>query len=488
MNDRRLVLRNTALLLVAQAVVTPLSIAVNAITARVLGPSEFGTLFLAISFVTFGMLFVEWGQGNVLTARAAQNRAQAGELLGSSLLFRGVAALAVLGSLLLVARYLGHDARFSRIVALCALISLLGTLAAAGQDVIRGFERVDFAAGSYVAFQYFIAAISLPVLWLGGRLVQLLLAQAFCALVGVIAVLIALRPLGVPALAVRRGALRELIAEGTPFLAFSLALVLQPSLDALLLARWASPEAIGWHAAAKRLAGVLVAPAGAIVGGLYPTLCRLYPSDRVQYTATARAAFLTTTLFVVPIALCCALFPDVGVMIFSRHAFGPAEDNLRVLSLFVFLTYFSMPLGTCLVSAGLTRAWTAVQLACVAISAALSALLIPWFQAHGGNGGLGVCVSTVVAEVAVLSAALWLVPKGVIDGALGKRMALALLAGAAMALAARLLAPLTSFVAAPISLVVYAACLHFTGGVAPHEEQQILAYVRRRLGRARATT
>jgi O-antigen/teichoic acid export membrane protein len=483
MNDTRLVLRNTALLLLAQAAVTPLSIAINVLMARALGPKEFGALYLAATFVGFGMLFVEWGQGAVLTARVAQDRSHAGQLLGSSLLFRCVSAVLVLGALMLIARYLGHDAGFAVVLALSAAAALFASLAIAVQDVFRGFERMDFAAGSYVAYQYFVALVVVPVLWFGGGLRHVLAAQAACSLLGLGAVLLALRPLGVPRLAARRSSLRELLQQGTPFLGFGIALALQPNVDALFLANWASADAIGWHAAAKRLIGVLVAPAGAIIGGLYPTLCRLYPTDREQYALTARSALVTTALCVIPVALCCAFYPDVGVRIFSRAAFGPAEDNLRVLSLYLLLAYFSMPLGTCLVSAGLTRPWTLAQLGCVAISAGLCPPLIRYFQEGRGNGGLGVCVAMVVSEVAMVAVALWMVPKGVLDRSLAKRLARACVAGAAMALVARLLSWLSPFVGAPLALLTYALCLRATGGITAEETERIFAYLRRKLAR-----
>jgi O-antigen/teichoic acid export membrane protein len=479
-SGRRL-LRNGAVLLVAQVAVTPLAVGVNALMARKLGPSEFGLLYLAGTFVAFAMLFVEWGQGAVLTARAAQQRARAGELLGSSLMFRAAAWLLVSGLMIAVARYVGRDAGFVTILALCALGALFGTLSVACQDVFRGFERFDFAAGSFVVYQYAAALAVVPVLLLGGRLRHVLAAQVTCAIAGCVVVLLALRPLGVPRLSVRSLALRELLAEGTPFLGFGLALVLQPNLDALFMAQWASPAAIGWHAAAKKLIGVLVAPAGAIVGALYPALCRLHAGDPAEYARTARSAFVITGLIATPLALGCALYPELGVLIFSRESFRPAEDNLRVLSLFVFLVYFSMPLGSCLASSGRTRVWSVTQIGCVVISAALCPALIPHFQAHGGNGGLGVCIATVVSEVVMVAIALRLVPKGVLDRSVARRLALGLLSGGAMAATAGGLRWLTPFAAAPLALAAYALCLHWTGGIEPEEERLAFAFIRRKL-------
>ncbi|HEY6558874.1 MAG TPA: flippase [Polyangiaceae bacterium] len=480
-HNQRLVLRNTAFLVLAQAIVTPLSVLLNALMGRYLGPAEFGELYLASTFVGFGFLFVEWGQGAVLTGRVATERSRAGELLGSSLLFRTGAALLVAAALALLAFALGYPTSFLTVLLLATLGSLFGTLTLAGQDILRGYERTDFAAASYVAYQLLITAVVVPLLWLGARLKHVLIAQAVCAALGLVVTLAALGRFGVPKLRVQKGTVRELVRRGTPFLGFGIALALQPNVDAVFLSKLASEEAIGWHAAARKLIGVLVYPAGALIGALYPTLCRLYAEDRAEYARTARGAFVTTTLLVVPIALCCGLFPDVGVRIFSRESFAPAEDNLRVLSVFLFLVYFSMPLGTCLTAAGRERAWAVLQLGCVAISLALDPLFVSYFQARHGNGGLGVCIAAVISEVLMLSGALYLVPKGIFERALLRRLALAALAGVAMAAVARALSSFSSFVAAPAALLAYAGCLLLTGGIEPSERSALIGVVKRRL-------
>lgn len=480
--------KHAALLLAAQVVVTPLSVLVNAVMARKLGPSEFGELFLISTFISFGLLFIEWGQGAVLTARSAQARESAGELLGTSLAFRTLAALAVGALMLIAARLVAGAEDFSRLLAYATGAALFGSLAIACQDVVRGFERIDFAAASYVGYQLLVAAAVVSVLLLGGHLPEVIGAQLACSVLGFCVMLVALRPLGVPRLALRRRALGHLIDQGTPFLGLGLALVLQPSVDALMLAEYAAPEAIGWHAAARKLIGILVYPVTAIIGGLYPTLCRLHANDRNAYNQTAQSALAVVALISVPVAVGCALFPDLGVRLFSRTSFRPAEDNLRVLALFLLPAYFSMPLGTCLASAGLTRSWSVAQLGCVAVSALLDPVLIQYFQAHAGNGGIGVGVAAVISEVAMLAFALFQVPRGVLVAALGRRFLLALLAGGAMAATGYALAGASSFVAAPLSLCAYGLCLRATRAIDRDEERRVLAYIRQKLAFRRSAS
>jgi O-antigen/teichoic acid export membrane protein len=474
------ILRNAFFLVISQAIVTPLSLVINAVMGRYLGTTAFGELYLAGTFAGFGFLLVEWGQGALLTGEVARDRTRAGELLGSSIVFRLAASVVVGVALVLVAFYLGKDAAFATVLLLVVVSAAMGTVVGAAQDVVRGFERMDFGAASYVGWQVLRLVVVVPTVLAGGRIRAVLVAQAVCGAIGLVVVLRLLGRVGVPRLGFRGTTVKELFARGTPFLVFGLATALQLNVDALFMARYASPEAVGWYAAASKLQGALVYPAGVLIAAIYPTLCRLHVEDLAAYRRTAAAALRTTTILVVPVALCCFLYPDVGVRLYSRDAFRPAEDDLRIMAAYLFLVYFSMPVGTSLVAAGKQRAWAITQFGCVVSSLVLSPLLIRRFQASHGNGGLGVCLASVCAEVLMVIIGVALLPRGIFDRTFRRKLALALLAAAVMAGVGLATLRFTSFVSAPLALGAYLLCLRLTGVLDRSQLETLRGLVRRR--------
>jgi O-antigen/teichoic acid export membrane protein len=412
--DASRVFRNTSLLVIAQAIVTPISVAINAIAGRTLGSANFGLLYQALTFTSFVFLFVEWGQSNVLTGRVATQRAAAGELLGSGISSRLAIAAAALIVVPIVCALAGYDRNFILVFELSMLGATFASVAAACQDVFRGYERTDFAAASYVGWQLLSAAIVIPTLLAGGRLQTLLIVQVCSGAFAMMFVLKMLPRMQVPKLSVRWEVIKGLFRAGHPFILFGLVLLLQPLIDAAMLSKFAATEAMGWYAAARKLVGILIYPAAALVAALYPTLCRLNVENQEAFRKTAADALFLVALVVVPVALGCGLFPQVGVAIFGQQNFAPAADDLRILAPYVFLVYFSMVIGSCLVSSGRQNSWTAVQLGSVVVSASLDPLLIGWFQTRYGNGGLGVCTAAVISEVLMVTGGLWLLPTGIL--------------------------------------------------------------------------
>jgi O-antigen/teichoic acid export membrane protein len=482
---KRLVARNTLYLTASQAMTVPLSVLVNALTARYLGAETFGYMYLAGTFCGFAILGVGWGHEGVLPAVVAQDHRRAGALLGSAFAWRAALAVVVYPAMALLCHLLGYGSELQWALALTFLGSVLTSCVAACKDTIRGFERADIPAYVHLGQQFLWALLVVPVLLLGGRMRGVLLIADATLMVVLAWILRTLRAVGVGKLLIERSALRSLFFGGTPFVLFSLAMALQPLIDAAYLSKLGSLEAVGWFAVARRLIGLLLFPASALISALYPTLCRLWVDDRDDFLRVTRGSLHSVALIAMPIALGCALYPDVGIAIFSKKAFGPAASDLRVLALFLFLVYFTMPIGTCVLAAGKQRAWSIVQSLCVGVSLVLDPLLTPWFQRRYGNGGLGPCSAAVLSELIVVGCGLWLMPRGVFDAKIRKTLLFALLSALAMALAARLLRSITPFVAAPLAVLAYGCALWATGEVHLSQLSKVTGAVTRKFSRPR---
>ncbi len=478
-----LVFRNTMLLMIAQVVTTPLSIAVNAVMGRYLGPADFGFLYLAGTYINFGFLAVDWGQAGMLPLMVSRARDRAGEILGSALAWRLVVAPVVYVVLASICSLLGYSRTLQILLALAFIGSVVGTVSSACQDAIRAFERTDIAAITQVLASLLSVLVVVPVLILGGGIRGVLVAQAACSSLVLIVLLRTLRGMGIRRPTFSRDVVKQLLVGGVPFLVFGIGMVMQPTIDAAYLSTLGSAESVGWYAAARKLIGVLATPASALIAALYPTLARLFPTDENGFRRTSRDALRTSSLLAAPLALGCFLFPDVGVRIFSKMTFGPAQDDLRILAPFIFLLYFSMPLGACLAAAGRTKRWAGTQLLCVAVSAVLDPILVPRFQARFGNGGMGVCVATTVSELLMVGAALTVAPPGILDRLLLKTLLIAAIGGAAMAGAARLLSGITPYVAAPLAVAAYFGCVWVMGGIEPEQVAMFRSAIARKARR-----
>jgi len=476
-------LRNTVYLTLSQAVTIPLAVVSNALIGRYWGPEEFGHLYLATTLCTFGVLGLEWGQQGAVPALVARDRSKAAAYLGTSLVWRALASVVVAMILAVICWLLGYPRPILWAVGLAFPVAVLNSYGALFKDTIRGFERTDIPALAHVAQQVMLLLVLVPVLVLGGRLRALLVGQIVVTALVAVYLRRSLRHVGLGRLAVDRSAIKPLLNLGTPFVFFGLAMVLAPNINATFLSKLVPEEVIGWYGVSQRLVGLLVFPASALVGALYPTLCRLHQENKDEFVQVARNSLYGVSLLAIPAAVGCGVFPEVGVAIFGIERFWGAADHLRLMSLYVFLVYFSMPLGISILASDRQRAWTLVQCICLVVSLVGNPFLIPYFQRTMGNGAMGTCLTLVLSEVLVVACGIALSSRSLFDRSFVKSFTLASLSGLAMTAVGLSLKPVSLFLAVPLSGLTYVAAAWLSGAVQPATSDIVKRFMARRLAR-----
>jgi O-antigen/teichoic acid export membrane protein len=452
---RQLVARNTLALVFAQFITTPVSILVNAILARSLGASDFGTIYLASTILTVGFLVVEWGGLGQVAAAVARNRSDSAAIFGTGVVLR----LAFSSALLLLigpfARVMGYGATVRMALALVGIKLALVSLSSLCSSILRGFERLKWYARAAVFANLLDASLVIPTLLIGGRLQAVLTVQAAAAAGALMVQIVLVMKLRIGRPRIRRAALSMLLGGGFGFLLLDLVLKLQPYIDAAFLSRLAPSAALGWYGAASRIVGVLIFPVTTLTLALYPTLARLWKEDRGTYDSMVRLGIRTVMVLGIFAATGTVLFSNLIVrLLFGAERFGPAADDLAVLAGYVLLVYTSILLSAAIGAAGRQLLWALAQSFCLVVSVVLDPILIPYFQARFGNGSLGVCVSVVVAEVAMVGAGLLLVPAGSLEASLRSTLLRTLTAAAGMGAVGFILRSMAP-VAIPATVVSY---------------------------------
>jgi O-antigen/teichoic acid export membrane protein len=459
-------LRNTLFLVLSQFVSAPLSMVINAVLARKLGAEDFGTIYLASTMAALGFLFVDWGQTATITQRVALRNLDVSELIGTSFALKSILVVATTIVLAGIAWALGYSRAVFLALGLTIVQQIFISLTATYTAVMRGIERLDWVSGLTVAGNLMMAALVIPAALLGGGLSGTLAAQAFAALftLFVTSRLLAREKLPPPRATREMG--RTLMKFGGSFVLFNIVLALQPYVDAVILSRLSSTEAVGWYAAARRFLGLLIFPATTVGFVLYPNMSRLWHEDKARFTNLLRMSLR----LVITVGVCASmgtyLFAGFAInVLYSNAGFGPAIADLQVLAAFIFLLYFTLILGAGIAASGKQFPWAIAQIMCVVVSAIGDPFLVPYCERHYGNGGLGVCIAAVISEVFMLTAALVLMRKEKLLAALASAALPALAGATGMWLVARGLRNFPAPLGMACCVMVYAVLVVALGGV-----------------------
>src|ERR1700736_2651724 len=162
--------RNVVHLGLGQVATTILAILLSATMARMLGPSDFGLLYLVISIATFAYVVVDWGHGPFIIRETARHPERSGDLLGSALAVRAPAALLACAVAVATTWLLGYDVRTRVLTGALILGWLPQYLGLSFGWVFRGHERMDLDAVLNVVLKLATVIGSIAFLALGGGL------------------------------------------------------------------------------------------------------------------------------------------------------------------------------------------------------------------------------------------------------------------------------------------------------------------------------
>jgi len=467
-------------LVLGQIATTALAIVFSAALGRQLGAADFGVFFLVTTMGTFAYVVVEWGQGQYVVREVARHPEKAGVLLGASLALRIAGAVPVSMFAVLAGWLLGYDGRTLALVALLMATTLPFFLSQAYGMVFRARERMDLDALVSVLYKALSLGFALAALALGGGVGGVLAAQgaAGLAVLGVAA--LRERGLRLPPLRVTREACRELLHEGTPILAISLAITIQPYLDAVVLSRLVPAETVGWYGAARNIMGTLVAPATILGAAAYPRLSRaaVHPGElRVELRTALRPLLGVGALA----AVGTYLFADLAIaIIYGKRSFAPASAILQVFSPSLFLVCIDVLFASAVMAVGRPKALAAAKALNVVVCTGLALLLIPWFQERHGNGAIGLVLAFGASEVIMFAAAVALMPRATLDIGFVADIGRSIAAAGLTLLLFRLLPPLPPIVGVPVCIVAFALAAVAMGLVRREEVRVVVAMLRRR--------
>ncbi|MFN7981757.1 MAG: oligosaccharide flippase family protein [Vicinamibacterales bacterium] len=455
----KLVGRNAMALVASQFITTPVSMVVNALLARRLGASNFGAVYFATTVLTLAFLLVEWGGTTQVAADVARDRSSAPRVFGSGLVLRILLAAIALLAIPYFGRWMHYDSAVQLALTLCGFRMALQSIGTLCSAVVRGFEKLHWHAVATVSGNLIDATLVISTVLAGGGLQAALTAQVISAAITAVVQIMLVFRLGIGTPRVDRGTLRALMAGGFSFVVLELVARMQPYIDASFLSRLAPPEALGWYSAATRITGVLIFPATTLTFALYPTLARLWQTDRSTCDAMVRLGLRFVMLLGILAGTGTVVFaPLIVRIIYGEAAYAPAANTLSILAAYVLLVYTSIIVGTFLVACGRQWRWALAQSFCLVVSVALDPILIPWTQSRFGNGSLGICMSVVTAEIAMVSFGLLLLPEGPLDRSLVRTLRCSLLSAFGMAAVGFVLRPYP-IVAIPATVATYAGLL-----------------------------
>ncbi|MFC7215566.1 flippase [Saliphagus sp. GCM10025334] len=370
--------------------------------ARLLGPDEYGLLFLAIavfgSLGIFSKLGIAKSGARYIAEYKEQRPEQVPHILRTTAWYN-LLAITVVGVGLLVghrhlARAIGEPS-LTPFLLLGALYLALEAISTYVRLTLQGFELIEVSATLHALDRVsrLVFAVAFVLLGFGalGALGGYLLSFALASGIGLVYLYRRQYQPHVTGSSIEEGLRRRIGSYTIPLTATSTANTLDKEIDIVLVGFFLSPLAVSYYVLSKQIVHFVEMPMSALGFTLSPTFGAEKASDNVDRAARLYETSLVYSLLLyVPIGAGLVLVAEPAVILLVGQEYLGAVPVLQVLALFAVLQAVTKLTSNGLDYLGRARSRALVKGSTAVLNVGLNVLLIPTM------GVVGAAIATVI--------------------------------------------------------------------------------------------
>lgn len=381
---RNKVANNAVWIVVGKVAQSLLSLIVGMLTARYMGPSNYGLISYAASIVAFVVPIMNLGLSNVLVQEYTNRPDEEGEIFGSAIL------VSVFSSLLCIAGVIAFSAVFDRgkpetnlVVALYSIMLLFQAF-----ELITYWFQAKFLS-KYVAIASFISygivsAYKIFLLVTKASIFWFAVSNSIDYCLIAILLLATYRKLGGKRFRFSGSVASRMLSNSKHYIVSSLMVTIFAQTDKIMLKGMINETAVGYYTAAITCAGISQFIFGAIIDSMRPSIfickkenniesyekniCRLYCV--IIYLALLQSLFMT-------------LLSNVIVRILYGAEYSPSAGVLKIAVWYTTFSYMGTVRNIWILAEGKQKYLWVINLGGALMNIILNWILIPMFGVNG---------------------------------------------------------------------------------------------------------
>lgn len=361
-----------------------ISLVVSLLTARYLGPSNYGLINYAMSFVAFFSSFCTLGINSVLVRELVDRPEREGEVLGTTLVLQSISSLLSAITIVAVVSIIDrHEPTTILVVALCSVGVVFNVFGSLNYWFQRHLRSRFTAIATLVA--YIATAIYRIVLMVSGQNVTL-----FALVTSVdhvcIAVLLFLfyRKCGGQRLGFSKEYGKELLSRSKHFILSGLMVAIYGQTDKLMLKQMLDVTQTGFYSTATTINNLWCFVLAAVIDSLVPGVMEAQKAgDEALFRKKNRQMYAIVFYASMCVAVLFNIFAELVVWILYGKAYLPAAMPLRIVSWYTAFSYLGVARNAWIVSKNRQKHLFKLYAMAAMGNVLLNYFLIPVWGANG---------------------------------------------------------------------------------------------------------
>lgn len=396
--------KNTGWLFIGKILGMIASFFVGAYVARYLGPSQYGLLVYASSFVGLFSIFSSLGINSVLSRELISHPEQKEELLGSSFLIKMIGSIISIILIVVSLFFIKADWLTNTLIIISALSFIFNAF-----GIIDIYFQTQVLAKNVVRVQIvsliITSILKLLFIYFGFGLISFAIVSLISGIITAIGLIFIYKKMSFQLLKWRwnKSLIKMLIQSSWPLLLSGIASTIYLKIDQVMIKNMISNEASGLYAISAKLSTIWYFIPEIICTSLFPAIINAKRTSNYIYKKRLINLFLLLTMISTSIVIFVFLFSSPIINIIFGNAYAGAYNILRVYIWSTIPIFLIIPIANYLIIENQIKINLWATLGGAIFNILLNLVLIPKYNV------IGAAIATLISYTSVIFIMIFLI-------------------------------------------------------------------------------
>lgn len=380
---RNKVVKNASWLMMGKMVQMLLSFLVSILTARFLGPSNYGLINYGTAYTTFFASVCTLGINSIIVKNFVDFPEEQGVTIGTTLILRaissGLSILTIIGIVFVIDR---NEPATIMVVALCS-ISLIFQIFDTFNYWFQAKLKSKVTAIATVFAYLLMSVYKIGLLFSGKNVKWFALSTSIEYLVLALFLLFNYKRYKGPKLSFSIEKSKELLKSSNSYIIAGLMVSIYNSTDRLMLKHMLDESSVAYYSLAVSISTMWVFVLSAIIDSMFPVIMQYRNKDYDKYVQANKKLYALIFYVAITVSFAICLMAPIFIKIVYGVSYLKAVEPLRVIVWYTAFSYLGVARNAWVVSENKQKYLKDIYLGAAIINVVLNRIFIPISGASG---------------------------------------------------------------------------------------------------------
>lgn len=376
-------IKNAGWLIGGRIIQMILSLIVGVLTARYLGPGNYGLVNYGTAYVSFFMSFCTLGINSVIIKDFVDHPSEQGLSIGSTLVLRAVSSFCCALMIVGIVSVLDRDEPITiLVVALCSISLLFQIFDTFNYWFQYKYHSKITAIATFIA--YAVTSLYRILLLIQGASVQwFAFASSIDYIVLACILFVAYKKEKGPKISFSLKKGKALLSQSYHYILSGMMVAIYGQTDKLMLKQMLDETSVGYYSTAMTICNMWVFILQAIIDSLYPTILRLYKEDYERYERKNRQLYAIVFYISILVSILFVVFGNLIITVLYGKDYMPSVTPLKIITWYTAFSYLGVARNAWIVCEGKQKYLKYMYLSAAIINVVLNYFMIPLWGTSG---------------------------------------------------------------------------------------------------------